>query len=108
MSGKEFLGEIQISPGTVGAIAEMIVSAQFLSNGYSVFRALSQSCFCDLIVIKGTTIKRVEVRTGYRYPSTGKLSFPKKTHGEIDLFAVYERNTGKVYLLDLQQNIVSF
>lgn len=41
-----------IPSGTSGAIAELEVSAYLMKNNYSVFRALSPSCFCDLVAIQ--------------------------------------------------------
>lgn len=74
---------------TVGAIAEMAVALDLLRKGYAVFRALSSSCFCDLIAIKNEVIMRLEVRTGYYYSTTGTIQFPKQAHGPIDYFAIY-------------------
>lgn len=82
-----------ISSGTVGAISEMAVSVYLMSNGYAVFRALSPSCACDLIVWKNENIYRVEVRTGY-IGVNGKVSYPKALgdKGRQDIYAVYIRN----------------
>lgn len=84
-----------ISTATTGAVSELVVSAHLLQRGFAVFRALSASCFCDLIAIKDNVIHKIEVRTGYKSIS-GIMSFPKKTNGDITCFAVYERNEGSV------------
>jgi hypothetical protein len=55
-----------VAPGTVGALAELLVSADLMAKKYHVFRALSPSCPCDLIAMKDGTMKRIEVRTAYR------------------------------------------
>lgn len=99
LSGRGAFVNKDISCGTIGSIAELYVSCDLLKNGFSVFRSLSPSCFCDLLICKKDKIYRVEVRTGY-ISGTGKLFFSGKKHGEIDLFAVYERNLNKVYYLD--------
>lgn len=86
-----------ISPGTVGAIAEIAVSVDLMEKGYAVFRALSPSCFCDLIAIKDNKYIRVEVRTGYK-GTTGKVSFPliPRDIDRQDIFAVYIRSLKEV------------
>lgn len=61
-----------IPTGTVGAIGELRVCCDLLAKGFEVFRAVSQACSCDLIISKGGTIKKVEVRTGYVSNFTGK------------------------------------
>lgn len=55
-----------LSPGTAGAVSELIVATDLMLRGYSVFRALSPSCQCDLLALgpDGRSL-RVEVRTGY-------------------------------------------
>ena len=55
-----------ISTGTVGAIQELRVSVDLLSKGYEVFRALSPSCSCDLLVKKNNKFFSIEVRTAYQ------------------------------------------
>lgn len=53
-----------ISCGTVGAISELRVATDLMSNGFHVFRALSPSCPCDLAIVKGSKLVRVEVTSG--------------------------------------------
>ena len=90
----------KISSGSVGAMSELFVCGELLRKGYSVFRSLSPSCFCDLIAIKGKETLTIEVRTGYIHPETKRLNFPKNTHGEITTYAVYERNTGQIFFFN--------
>ncbi len=58
---------------TTGAISELITSVDLLSKGYAVFRALSSSCPCDLIILKNGTVLKIEVRTTHINPS-GKMA----------------------------------
>lgn len=51
---------------TVGALREMVVSADLLMRGFCVFRSVSPSCHCDLIAMMGEHLIRVEVRTAGR------------------------------------------
>jgi hypothetical protein len=75
--------------GTVGAISELAVSCDLLRRGFEVFRALSSSCSCDLAILwKGTHLRRVEVRTGYENPSTGKQSTCRTGIERCDIFAI--------------------
>ncbi len=52
-----------IDKGKVGAVVELIVSADLLRRGYEVFRALSQSASCDILAMKDGAILRIEVRS---------------------------------------------
>jgi hypothetical protein len=81
--------------GTVGTIAEMMVASDLFLRGYSVFRALSPHCFCDLIAHRGSSSLRVEVRTGY-VSTTDNVYFPTLRHGVIDCYAVYINNGKEV------------
>ncbi len=62
------------SCSTIGAISELVVSADLMAHGYAVFRALSPACSCDLVVVAAGKSCRVEVRTGRR-KSNGSISF---------------------------------
>jgi len=68
-----------IPTGTVGTIQELKVSVDLLGKGFQVFRALSPSSFCDLLIYKDGNFFDLEVRTAHKYPGTGKLCFPKKS-----------------------------
>jgi hypothetical protein len=54
-----------LATGTTGAISELVVATDLLRRGYSVFRSLSPACKCDLAILKGSILCRVEVKTGY-------------------------------------------
>lgn len=91
-----------IPSSTTGSISELIAAIDLMRKGYSVFRALSSACYCDLIAIETKEKKKleIEVRTGYK-SKEGKISFPKKLsqydNGNITAYAVVERNEGCVY-----------
>lgn len=99
-----------VASGTVGAISELLVCADLMKRGYAVFRALSPSCFCDAVAIKGEKIIRVEIRTGYKNTLTGNFQFPTKLsidkNNQADCYGVYERNSGSIVYLDLNKNIM--
>lgn len=69
--------KLDVSSGTMGAITELMISTDLLRQGWEVFRALSPSCSCDLVISKGGVTRRVEVRTGYIRPN-GAIYWPKK------------------------------
>jgi hypothetical protein len=81
--------DISLSTGTAGALSELIVSADLLARGYEVFRALSPSCSCDLIIFRDGRQHRVEVRTG-SLTLSGSRSFPfsERDKGRSDIAAV--------------------
>jgi hypothetical protein len=63
---------IGLASGTVGACSELEACVDLMKKGYEVFRAVSPSSSCDLMVLRGNRAFRIEVRTGYYLPS-GKL-----------------------------------
>ena len=74
---------------TTGAISELRVAIDLLANGYDVFRALSPNCPCDLAILKGNKLLRVEVRTSF-ISVTGKIFKTKNQRdgkNNIDIFA---------------------
>ena len=83
-----------IPTGTVGAVSELLVAADLLARGAAVFRAMSPSCPCDLAILAGERLLRVEVKTGHVMPS-GSLSYGRPTSG-FDVLAVVIRATGEV------------
>lgn len=74
------------STGTTGTISELRVSVDLLIRGYAVFRALSQSCPCDLAILHETTLLRVEVATAFR-----------RAHGQV--FSPHMKNRDKYDIL---------
>jgi len=76
----------------------MMIASDLLRKGYAVFSALTPVCFCSLIAIKDGKTYRLEVKTGYK-SITDRICFSKTSGGEIDVFAVWERNSGEIYYL---------
>jgi hypothetical protein len=58
----------------IGALSEMAACSDLLRRGYQVFRALSPSAPCDLVVLAENRCYRVEVKTAHRSGS-GRLGF---------------------------------
>lgn len=65
-----------LSTGSIGAIAELMVCVDMMAMGYEVFRAISPSCSSDLIALKKSKAIRIEVRTG-RYMSNKSVWYSK-------------------------------
>lgn len=72
---------------TTGAISELRVAVDLLAKGYNVFRALSPSCPCDLVILNNNDILRVEVTTG-KYSPSGIIQYPSHNPELYDILAV--------------------
>ena len=81
--------------GTIGAIHELKVCTDLLIKGYEVFRSLSQSCSCDVAILKSKKLLRVEITTGY-YTNSKKVSYPPHDLSKYDLLAVVTKD-GKIH-----------
>lgn len=76
-----------VPTGTVGTIAELAVSVDLLRKGFSVFRALSPSCNCDLAVLFDRKLCRVEVKTAH-LSAKGDLYWPSCDGSKYDVLAL--------------------
>ncbi len=86
--------------GTVGALNELRVSTDLMLRGWSVFRSLSPSSQCDLVLLKNEKVVRVEVTTGRPSPS-GKPMYPPHTEDRYNfdvLAVVLGGNTPILYI----------
>ena len=100
-TGVNDLGKLPKLPSNkVGAMTEIFVSAYLLERGFDVFRAMSPSSSCDLIIIKDKKSYRVEVRTG-SYNSTGKLQihFSDNDLGRSEILAIRARD-GSIFFYE--------
>lgn len=80
-----------IDCGKEGAIGEMLVTVDLMRKGFDVFRAISPSCPCDLIALRGIQMVRVEVTKGRRTGIDGKkLRWCYHNPARYDLLAVWE------------------
>lgn len=63
-----------------------------MSKGYHVFRALSPSCPCDLLILKDGELLKIEVKTAYIInPQTDKIYWSmgiNNTPQNVDIFAL--------------------
>ena len=82
----------KICSANVGAISELLVSADLLGKGYSVYRSVSPAASCDLLAFHGDDLYRVEVTTA-GLSSYGKVMIPVKDASLFNILAVYIRET---------------
>lgn len=76
-----------VSPGTVGAINELIVAIDLMKKKYDVFRCLSPNSNFDLAVIYKDKIYKIEVTTGVN-ALNGKILYPPKDKNKFDILAI--------------------
>ena len=86
----------KIPTGTVGTIAELMVSVDLMKKGYEVFRALSPSCSCDILILKNNKVIKIEVRTGYEGEKT--FSYPKNNIKAEQVAVVLHRSNKIIYI----------
>lgn len=94
-----------LSQGTMGAVGELTVSVDLMKRGYHVFRALSQSCPCDLLAYReGEPAIRIEVRTA-RKDASGKLKLYKgpRDEGNQDHYALVSHAGEILYVPELPE-----
>jgi predicted nucleic acid-binding Zn ribbon protein len=89
-----------LTSGMSGALNELIVSADLLARHIHVFRALSPSCPCDLIVLHDGKLLRVEVTAG-AYNLTGGFTYIKHNSDNYDVIAVVFKDRSICYLPDI-------
>lgn len=88
--------QLDLSTGTVGAIAELFVAADMLRRGYNVFRAVSPSSPVDIVAVSRLGVSlRVEVKTGSKAVD-GRLIFGRGDNSKYDVLAVYIPSDGAV------------
>lgn len=80
----------KVPTGTIGCISELRVPVDLMRRGLSVFRALSPSCSCDLVVLYGRRLLRIEVTTGKEQPNTGRIyhSHMRDDGSKFDVLAI--------------------
>lgn len=86
----ESRGRPRLATATTGAVSELLAAVDLTRRGFSVFRAVSPACSCDLIALMGGRVLRVEVRTASEKLKSGRLSFSRarKDAGRSDVYAI--------------------
>ena len=75
------------SMADLGAASEMIVIADLLLRGFSVFRSMSPACKCDLLAMDSRNHFKIEVKTATRN-SRGFLRFGTPSKNRFDFLAL--------------------
>ena len=79
---------------------ELLVAANLMKRGFSVFRALSPSSPGDLAILKDGKLMIVEVTSGTRtYKNT--LVWPLHSNGKHDVIAIVEYAGDITYIPEL-------
>lgn len=89
-----------VCDGTVGAIAELVVSTDLMRKGWEVYRALSPASSCDVLAFKNGACLYVEVRTAQKTLS-GNLLYPKKNIRGSQIALVTHRDNQVHYIPEL-------
>ena len=71
----------QVTKGSTGAAAEMLVAANLLMDGWAVFRSVSPSAYCDLIAVRDGVTRHIEVRSTVSRRLDGSPAFSKLIRG---------------------------
>lgn len=89
---RSVLAKAGLATGTVGAIAELVVSVDLMKKGFEVYRALSQASSCDILALKNGKVYTFEIRTGQR-SYNGVLTFSnQRIRGEYTAVVVHNTN----------------
>jgi hypothetical protein len=79
---------LTISPGTLGATSELLVSVDLMQKGYSVFRSLSPNSPFDLVAHKGDELLKIEVKTSIVTSEDRPVHLRAVKHSEHDTLAL--------------------
>lgn len=95
---------------TQGRLGEAAVASEFIRQGWDVFTPAFGNPSCDMVIVKGLEVKRVEVKTTRRrlksgnydvFLTTNRRNGHTKFNGwNSDILAVYVEPTGRIHLLD--------
>ena len=91
---------IKLATGTVGAVSELRVATDLLQRGYAVFRALSPNCPCDLAILYGDRLLRVEVKTASLSTSGTPMYGTIRNGNSYDILAA-AMSDGIIYIPEL-------
>ncbi len=89
-----------IPSGSSGAAFELIVCADLVLRGLNVFRSVSPSCPCDLIVQRNREIFRVEVTKG-GIKHDGSFAWAAHDPEKYDVLALVLPGLKVVYIPDI-------
>lgn len=83
---------LDLPPGSVGAVSELIVAIDLMKKGFDVYRAMSPHGFADLIALKDGVMIQIEVRTGIKLKND-QVGYPKfNIHNKSVAIVTYPEN----------------
>lgn len=88
-----------LSASVKGAMHEHLVCYDLLKRGYAVFRSCTPSSSCDLLLMAGDCISRVEVRTVVLYNGKPVLGYAYKDLMRQDIIAAVDANAKIHYFM---------
>ena len=89
------LPTLHMTTATVGAMIELMVCTDLMIRGYDVFRAVSPSCYCDLVARKGDLTLHIEARTGFK--DGPRVQFLTRYRPGVTCMAMLDSLTKTVY-----------
>lgn len=101
-----------MTPKQKGELSEQHVIVRCMELGYTVSKPVGDSARYDLIVDDGSSLKRMQVKTGkltgskmvfYARSNNWNNGTRKGYHGEVEGFLVYCPQNDKVYKLDIKE-----
>ncbi len=95
------------STSTKGAISELVVAADLLDRGYSVFRSVSPNSPIDLVVLKSGRLQKVEVKTGKINPMD-KSCWVKPRNEDWNILAVYSPETEQIVYYNKARSVLMY
>lgn len=98
----------------IGAIGELAVSQDLIRQGWEVYRAIHGNTRVDLVALKGSEVRRIQVKTSTECKTGAIPLYLKKSHhnpkydfkyetGDFDYFALYCITTGKCIYVTLEE-----
>lgn len=77
--------ELELAPAKVGTMNELLVAAELIRRGYSVYKSVCKCDSCDFIIKdRADRLLRLEVTTGTVDASGALAHFPKSfAHAEV-------------------------
>jgi Holliday junction resolvase-like predicted endonuclease len=102
-----------VSSEMQGRMGEAVVASEFTKQGYDVFTPAFGTTGCDMVIVRDSEVKRVEVKTCRNMVNSGRYEvfLTRKRNGKAyrfdasksDVLAVCVLPTGRVHLLDANE-----
>lgn len=87
---------LRTGAANIGAMGELIVAADLLKLGFEVFRSVSPTTSCDLLVMRENKMYRVEVTVGHRHGDG--IRYDPHDKKNFDIIAVVFQDGDVIYM----------